>query len=119
MKKSPLALVNENHGSKEKLVEALVSLPDGVLDRPEDKGAWKEQLQKAANSKLLKLFETGSAVAKRFGNKEKLVDTLLDFQRRGKDADFRAKLLVLPVGKLYDRLQTTERAVRREKTRKS
>ena len=36
MKKSPLAQVKDSFGSKEKLVDALVSLPEGVLDRAED-----------------------------------------------------------------------------------
>ena len=74
MKKSPLAQVKDSFGSKEKLVDALVSLPEGVLDRGEDKDAWKQQLLTAANTKLLKLHTVGSQVSKRFGSKEKLVD---------------------------------------------
>ena len=51
--KSPLAQVKETYGSKEKLVDALVGLPEGVLDRSDDKDAWKQQLLTAANAKLL------------------------------------------------------------------
>ncbi|HMU38118.1 MAG TPA: hypothetical protein PKE31_03820 [Pseudomonadota bacterium] len=114
MKKSPLARMKEVHGSKEKLVEALVAFPEGVLDRPEadDKDAWKKQLQSASNAKLMRLHAMGSDVSKRFGSKEKLVDALLGLQKRGKDADFRAKLVTLPIGKLLDRYKSVERASR-------
>jgi hypothetical protein len=113
MKKSPLAQVKDSFGSKEKLVDALVSLPEGVLDRGEDKDAWKQQLLTAANTKLLKLHTVGSQVSKRFGSKEKLVDALLGLQKRAKDQDFRAKLATLPIGKLYDRYLSVERATKR------
>lgn len=118
MKKSPLAQVKDSFGSKEKLVDALVSLPEGVLDRAEDKDAWKQQLLSAANSKLLKLHSVGSSVAKQFGSKEKLVDALLKLQSRSKDQDFRSKLVTLPVGKLYDRFVSVERAAKRAQAAK-
>ena len=118
MKKSPLAQVKDSFGSKEKLVDALVSLPEGVLDRALDKAEWKQQLLTAANSKLLKLHNVGSEIAKRFGNKEKLVDALLKLQSRSKDQDFRTKLVSLPVGKLYDRFRSVERASKRAQASK-
>jgi len=118
MKKSPLAQVKDSFGSKEKLVDALVSLPEGVLDRAEDKDAWKQQLLTAANAKLLKLHTVGSQVSKRFGSKEKLVDALLGLQKRGKDQDFRSKLVTLPIGKLYDRYLSVERSAKRAQASK-
>jgi hypothetical protein len=73
MKKSPLAVVKEQFGSKDKLVDALAGLPAGVLDRSsEDKDAFRQQLLTAANSKLLRLHSVGSDVAKRWGSKAKM-----------------------------------------------
>jgi len=113
MKKSPLAVVKEQFGSKDKLVDALAGLPAGVLDRSsEDKDAFRQQLLTAANSKLLRLHSVGSDVAKRWGSKAKMVEALATLQNRVKDQDYRIKLSTLTVGKLYDQLTSLERAVK-------
>jgi hypothetical protein len=120
MKKSPLAQVKDSFGSKEKLVDALVSLPEGVLDRGEDKDAWKQQLLTAANTKLLKLHTVGSQVSKRFGSKEKLVDALLGLQKRQQgpglprqagDAADRQAVRSLPVGRARHQASPAEHEV--------
>jgi len=117
MKKSPLALVKDQFGSKEKLVDALIALPESVLDRgeggEEDKDAFRKRLLGAANAKLLRLHETGKAVSERWGSKEKLVDAILTLRHSSKDQDFRTKLSTLTIGKLYDQVTSLERAARR------
>jgi hypothetical protein len=114
MKKSPLAQVKDQFGSKEKLVDALIALPESVLDRGEDdKDAFRKRLLGAANSKLLRLHKTGKAVSERWGSKDKLVDAILSLGKRTKDQDYRGKLVTLSVGKLYDQATSIERSIRR------
>jgi hypothetical protein len=97
--KSPFITVNEKHGSKEKLVDAIVD----VLERgDEDKDALKTRLQTSSNSKLLRLLATATEVRERFGSKEKLVDDILKASGRPKDADYRQKLLKLGPARLLD-----------------
>ena len=109
MKKSPLAQVKEQFGSKEKLVDALLGLPESILTRgEEDKDEYRTRLLAAANRKLLRLFQVGSSVEKRFGGKEQLVDGLLKLAQRAKDTDYRGKLLSLSLGKLSDMYQSQE-----------
>ncbi len=114
VKKSPLMRVKDQFGTKEKLVDALVALPAQVIERgEEDKEAYHKRMMAAANSKLLRLYQTGKAVAERWGSKEALVDALLQLQSRGKDQDYKTKLSTQTVGKLYDRFQSMERAHKR------
>ena len=114
MKKSPLILVKDQFGSKDKLVDALIALPESVFDRGEDdKDAFRKRLLGAANAKLLRLHKTGKAVSERWGSKEKLVDAILDLRKRGKDQDFRNKLSTLPIGKLFDQMGALEKANRK------
>lgn len=117
MKKSPLAQVKEQFGSKEKLVDALIGLPASVIERPadegEDKDAFRHRLLVAPNSKLLRLHRVGKSVSDRWGSKEKLVDAILDLRRRSKDKDYRTKLVTLPLGKLFDQVSSLENAAKR------
>lgn len=119
MKKSPLARVKEQFGSKDKLVDALVAMPATVLERvgEEDKDAFHKRLLAAANNKLLRLHHISQDIQKRWGSKEAMVDAVLTLKKRGKDKDYRTKLSDLPVGKLYDRLSSLERAHRRSQPR--
>lgn len=115
MKKSPLILVKDQFGSKDKLVDALIALPESVFDRgDDDKDAFRKRLLGAANAKLLRLHATGKAVSERWGSKEKLVDAILDLRKRGKDADYRTKLGTLPIGKLFDQVSALEKGSRKE-----
>jgi hypothetical protein len=117
MKKSPLAKVKEQFGSKDKLVDALIALPASVVERgeegEEDKDAFRKRLLGASNAKLLRLHTTGKSVSERFGSKGKLVDAILNLHKRGKDQDYRNKLSTLPLGKLFDQVSALEKGVRR------
>lgn len=117
MKKSPLAQVKEQFGSKEKLVDALIKLPASVIERPadegEDKDAFRNRLLVASNSKLLRLHSVGKTVSERWGSKDKLVDAILDLRRASKDKDYRSKLSTLSVGKLFDQVSSLEKAAKR------
>ena len=88
-KKAPLQIVNDEHGSKEKLVDALV----GKLDRGEDsKDEFRDRLLAAPNSKLLRMHRTMTEIDSRFGGTDKLVDSLVTLQSKAKDADYRDKV---------------------------
>jgi hypothetical protein len=115
VKKSPLQSVNERFGSKEKLVDALCALPAKVLERgeDEDKEAFRKRLLAAANSKLIRLYNTSKTIEERWGGKEQLVEALLQMRNRLKDKDYRSKLLTYPIGRLFDQFRSAERAQRR------
>jgi hypothetical protein len=109
-KKSPFQQVTEKHGSKEKLVDAIVD----VLERgEEDADALKKRLQTSSNSKLLKLLAAATQVKQEFGSKEKLVDAILAAMTRQKDADFRQKLLGFTPARLLDLHRSKARAAKK------
>jgi len=98
--KTPLALVKEKFGDKAKLVLALEKLTGEdlwVARTNKDKG-----LAHVSNAKLLRLHATFTQVKEKFGTREKLVDALLDLEKRSKDAGLRQKLGQWPVPRLFD-----------------
>lgn len=100
MKASPLAQVKERFGSKEKLVEAVKDLATDELwiDRVnEDKG-----LERVSNQKLLHLHAVLSEVKSQFGSRAKLIDAILELEKRTKDTGYRARLERFPVPRLWD-----------------
>jgi hypothetical protein len=106
-KKSPFQVVQDQHGSKEQLVDKVVD----VIERgDESKDDLKTRLQTSSNAKLLRLLEIASAVQERFGSKEKLVDAILALQKRAKDADYRKKLLSYSPTRLLDMHRSKDRA---------
>lgn len=103
--KTPLAIMKEQFGEKAKLVEALEKLTGDALwvsRTNKDKG-----LAHVSNAKLLRLHTTFTAVKEKFGTREKLIDAILDLEKRSKDADFRQKLLSWPVPRLFDTYKAT------------
>lgn len=97
---TPLAIVKEKFGEKAKLVEALEKLTGEALwvsRTNKDKG-----LAHVSNAKLLRLHATFTTVKEKFGTREKLIDAILELEKRGKDTGLRQKLLQWPVPRLYD-----------------
>jgi hypothetical protein len=98
--KTPLSIVKEQFGEKSKLVEALEKLTGDdlwVARTNKDKG-----LAHVSNAKLLRLHATFTAVKEKFGTREKLIDAILELEKRSKDAGFKARLLGWPVPRLFD-----------------
>jgi hypothetical protein len=96
----PLALVKEKFGDKAKLVESLEKLTNEdlwVSRTNKDKG-----LAHVSNAKLLRLHTLFSEVKEKFGTREKLIDAILELEKRTKDAGFRQRLSTWPVPRLYD-----------------
>jgi hypothetical protein len=103
--KTPLARMKETFGDKGKLVEALEKLTGDelwVTRLNKDKG-----LAHVSNAKLLRLHATFTEVKSKFGTREKLVDAILELEKRTKDPGYRQRLLAWPVPRLYDTYKST------------
>jgi len=107
--KSPMQRVKEAFGDKEKLVAAVKELTaDGLwLARTnESKG-----LAHVSNAKLLRLHATFTLVKEKFGSREKLIDAVLELEKRAKDTGLRHKLSSWPVPRLYDAYRSAEKRI--------
>jgi len=114
-RKSPLAIVKEKFGDKDKLVEAVKAFMNDDLwvkrtaeDRGKDRG-----IEYVSNAKLLRLHATFSEVKEKFGTRAKLIDSILDLEKRSKDAGYRKRLEAHPVPRLYDAYKSAKRAADR------
>ena len=97
---TPLALAKEKFGDKAKLVKEVEKLATDdlwVSRTNKNKG-----LAHVSNAKLLRLHATFSEVKEKFGTREKLIDAVLELQKRGKDSGLRQQLASWPVPRLYD-----------------
>ena len=107
MKKTPLQMVKERFGGKAELVEALRKFTNEDL--------WVNRLSAAkgldnvSNTKLLRLFDTFTAVKEQFGNRFKLIDAVLEAENRVKDTGLREKLERYPVPRLFDMYKSVTR----------
>jgi hypothetical protein len=98
--KTPLSRMKDQFGDKAKLVEAVEKLTGEdlwVARTNSEKG-----LAHVSNAKLLKLHATFTEVKQKFGTREKLIDAILELDKRAKDAGMRARLLEWPVPRLFD-----------------
>jgi len=100
MQKSPLTIVKERFTDKAGLVAAVKKLTNDDLwaDRlNEDKG-----LELVSNRKLLHLHDVLSAVKTEFGSRDKLIDAIVDGEKRGKDAEYKARFAEWSTPRLLD-----------------
>ena len=103
--KTPLALMKDKFGDKAKLVEAVEKLTGEEL--------WVARTNKSkglghvSNAKLLRLHGIFTEVKGKFGTREKLIDAILELEKRTKDAGYRQRLLEWPVPRLYDTYKST------------
>jgi hypothetical protein len=103
--KNPLAVVKDKFGDKAKLVEAVEKFTsDDLWVARTNKG---KGLAHVSNTKLLRLHATFSEVKEKFGTREKLIDAILELEKRVKDAGYRQRLLAWPVPRLYDTYKST------------
>lgn len=113
-KKTPLGLVKERFESKEKLVAAIEQLATSELwlDRVNaDRG-----LVRVSNAKLLRLHAALEDAKNRFGSREKLIASVLEAEKRTKDAGYKARLEGYPLPRLLDlHASATKRASRAPK----
>jgi hypothetical protein len=100
MKASPLAMVKDRFGSKDKLVDAVRELATDELwiDRvDEDKG-----LERVSNQKLLRLHAILTEVKSQFGSREKLIDAICEAEKRTKDEGYKSRLETFSTPRLLD-----------------
>jgi hypothetical protein len=108
---TPLAVVKSRFESKEKLVAAVEKLATKELwiDRLNDvKG-----LMRASNRKLIRLHDLLEDAKKRFGNRDKLIQSIGELARRLKDKDWLTRLESYPLPQLLDMHQSLARAEKR------
>jgi nucleoid-associated protein YgaU len=101
--KTPLQVVNDIHGGKEKLVEKLSGLIEKGEDGAED---LKNRLKKVSNAKLVRLLNVAQTVKDKYGSKDKLVGVVADALGRAKDADYVKRLGQYSPAKLLDLAKT-------------
>ena len=110
--KSPLAIVNETFGAKDKLVDKLV----GLLDRgDESKDDLRKRLSTAANTKLLHLHKVATEVKEKWGSHDALVQDVAKALGRTKDKPFVERLAAYSDARLVDLAKATERRSKRTK----
>jgi hypothetical protein len=114
MIKTPLTVVNERFGSKEKLVEAIeqLKIQELWIDRlNEDKG-----LARVSNAKLIRLHSVLSEVKERFGSRAGLIRAILELERRTEDQGLKTRLESHPTPRLLDCYRATSRRSGRSQT---
>lgn len=98
-KKTPLQVVTEKHGGKEKLVDRIM----GLVERGEaEQAEVKRRLLSASNRKLLRISTTLETIQSKFGSREKLAATVAELLGKAKDGDYRRKLDSFTSGRLLD-----------------
>lgn len=110
MNKTPLTVTKQRFETKEKLVAAIQKLatPELWVDRlNDDKG-----LSRVSNAKLLRLHDALESAKAQFGTRAKLIDAILELQKRTKDAGFKSKLEAYPVPRLLDLHRSASRRAR-------
>ena len=115
-KQSPLARQKGEHGSKEKLVDKLVSQLGSIGRAASDKDSLKATLLAASNKKLLRLYDVSAEIKEKFGSVEKLAEATAKALGRAKDAPYLGKLKELSPGRLLDAFRS---ASKREKAGKA
>jgi hypothetical protein len=107
---TPLSVVKERFESKDKLVAAVEKLATKELwiGRVNDvKG-----LKRASNKKLIRLHDLLEDAKKRFGNRDKLIQSIAELAQRPKDKDWLASLAGYPLPQLLDLHRSFDRAAR-------
>jgi len=105
--RTPLAIVKDKFGDKEKLVAAVEKFTGEDLwvgRTNEDKG-----LKHVSNAKLLRLHATFTVVKEKFGTRAKLIDAILTIEKRTKDAGYKARIEAYPVPRLWDMYRSLEK----------
>ena len=116
--KSPITIMKERFGEKSKLVEAVKAFTgeDLWLGRTSSDRGRSKGLEHISNAKLLRLHDTFSAVKEKFGTRAKLIDAILESDKRTKDEGFKKRLEAYPVPRLYDAYRAS---VKRNKAAKT
>ena len=110
MTKSPLQIVKERYGDKNKLIEAAKGMLEARPGESDDQLV--RRLRNVSNRKLLHLVALGEK-AKALGGKAGVVSRILELKKQAKDHEYGDKLKRLSLGRLVDLVGSLERAARR------
>ena len=105
-KESPMQTVKRLYGSKDKLVDSIVSAAKEVGDSASDA---KERLATVSNQKLLRIAEVSRTVKEKYGNRDKMTSVLADAVGKAKDSDYLEKVRSFSTAKLLDLASSAER----------
>jgi len=108
-KKSPLARQKDEHESKEKLVDRVISVLGSITKSDEDKDTVKARLLAASNKKLIRLHEVGSEIKSKYGSMDKLAEAVGAALGRAKDAPYLDKLKQYTPARLLDMVKAAEK----------
>lgn len=108
-KKSPLARQKDEHESKEKLVDRVISVLGSITKSDEDKDTVKARLLAASNKKLIRLHEVGSEIKSKYGSMDKLAEAVGTAMGRAKDGPFVEKLKSYTPARLLDMVKAAEK----------
>lgn len=103
--KSPLTLTKEKFGDKQKLVEAVKALATDDLWMSRTNA--EKGLDHVSNAKLLRLHAVFTEVAAKFGTRAKLIDAILEVEKRTKDEGYKGRLSKFPVPRLFDQYKSS------------
>lgn len=110
MAKSPLQIVKDKYGSKDKLIEAAAKVLEPAPGEESDE--FKNRLKFVSNAKLLHLVDVAERVSK-LGGKSALAQSVADLRKQGKDKDFVRKLGESSMSTLVDMHRSLSRASKR------
>ena len=113
-KKSPLARQKDEHESKEKLVDRVISLLGSISKSDEDKDSLKTRLLAASNKKLLRLHDVSNEIKSKYGSVEKLAEAVGAALGRAKDAPYINKLKSYTPARLFDLLKGAEKRAKKK-----
>ena len=113
-KKSPLARQKDEHESKEKLVDRVISVLGSITKSDEDKDTVKARLRAASNKKLIRLHEVGSEIKSKYGSIDKLAEAIGSAMGRAKDAPFVDKLKSYTPARLLDMVKAADKRGRKK-----
>lgn len=114
-KKSPLARTKDEHESKEKLVDGLISTLGSIAKSDDDGETLKARLLAASNKKLLRLHGVAAEIKSKYGSVEKLAESVGNTLGRAKDAPYIAKLKTFTPARLLDLAKTAEKRSKKKK----
>lgn len=109
MAKSPLQIVKDKYGSKDKLIEAAAKVLEPA--QGEEKEEFEARLKFVSNAKLLHLVDVAERITK-LGGKPAVAQAVADMRKQGKDKDFVRKLGESSMSTLLDMHRSLSRAAK-------
>lgn len=104
MRKTPLQTVKDKFGDRDKLVGELVGMVDKMQGDDSDQQV-RSRLMGLSNKKLLRLYAVEQKVREKFGDKDKLVASIIDARKKAgltADETYETKIRTFSKARLMD-----------------